>query len=106
MLNQPAERRYSVSNTVFIRGRQETLDDVIALVANLMILGRFWVSFDGQDVSTYPYVLRQLSELADVLTTSEFGAYAQSTRSACLALTLILVVNSKLIFAFLFFLFP
>ena len=57
MLHQPSERRSSVSKTAFIKGRQETLDDVIALLANLIILGRFWVTFDGKDVSTYPYVL-------------------------------------------------
>ena len=95
MLHQPAERRCSVLKTVFIKECQETLDDVIVLVANLMTLGRFWVSFDGQDVSTYPYVLRQLSELADVLTTSKFRAYVLSMRHACSALAHILVVNSK-----------
>ena len=55
----------------------------------------------------YPYVLRQLSELADILTTSEFRAYAQSMRSACPALAHILVVNSKYIFlSFLNLYFP
>ena len=58
MLHQLSERISSVSKTVFIKGSQETLNDVIVLLANLMILGRFWVDFDGKDVSTYTYVLR------------------------------------------------
>ena len=65
---------------VFVQGRQETLNDVIALLANLMILGRFWVAFDGKYVSTYLHVLRQLSELVDVLTTSEFRDFARGMK--------------------------
>ena len=74
------------------------MDDVIVLLANLVLIGRFWVSYDVQVVSMYPYVLRQLSELADILTMSELRAYAQSMRSACPALAHILVVNSKYTF--------
>ena len=99
MLHQPSERRASVSKTVFIKGRQETLDDVIALLANVMILGRFWVTFDGNDTTTYPYVLRQLSELADVLTTSEFRTFAGSMKGVCPFLAHILIVNTFNFFA-------
>ena len=66
----------------FVQGRQETLNDVIALLANLMILGRFWVDFDGKYVSTYLHVLHQLSELVDVLTTSEFRDFAREMKGA------------------------
>ena len=99
MLHQPAERRASVSKTVFIKGRQETLDDVIALLANVMILDRFWVTFDGNDTTTYPYVLRQLSELADVLTTSEFRTFAGTMKGACPFLAHTLIVNTFNFFA-------
>ena len=72
MLHQPSEKRSSVSKTVFVKGRQDSLDDVIALLANIMVLGRFWVKFMGTDESTYPYVLRQLVGLVDVLTSAKF----------------------------------
>ena len=55
--HQPSERRASFFKTVFIKGRQETLDDVIALLANVTILGKCWVTFDEKDVTAYPYVL-------------------------------------------------
>ena len=87
MLHQLSERISSVSKTVFIKGSQETLNDVIVLLANLMILGRFWADFDGKDVSTYPYVLSQLSELANVLTTSEFRNFSRGMKGACPSLT-------------------
>ena len=93
MLHQPSEKRSSVSKTVFVKGRQDSLDDVVALLANVMVLGRFWVKFMGTDVSTYPYVLRQLVGLADVLTSAKFRAFAATMKGVCPYLAHTLIVN-------------
>jgi len=93
MLHQPSEKRSSVSKTVFVKGRQDSLEDVVALLANIMVLGRFWVKFMGTDVSTYPYVLRQLVGLADVLTSAKFRAFAATMKGVCPYLAHTLIVN-------------
>jgi len=93
MLHQPSEKRSSVSKTVFVKGRQDLLEDVVALLANVMVLGRFWVKFMETDVSTYPYVLRQLVGLADVLASAKFRAFAATMKGVCPYLAHTLIVN-------------
>ena len=93
MLHQPSEMRSSVSKTVFVKERQDSLEDVVALLANIMVLGRFWVKFMGTDVSTYPYVLRQLVGLTDVLTSVKFREFAATMKGVCPYLVHTLIVN-------------
>ena len=69
------------------------MEDVVALLANIMVLGRFWVKFMGTDVSTYPYVLRQLVGLADVLTSTKFREFAATMKGVCPYLAHTLIVN-------------
>ena len=43
MLDQPSEKRASVKKKVFIKGRQETLDDVITFISNIVIFARYFI---------------------------------------------------------------
>ena len=45
MLDQPSEKRSSVRKDVFIKGRQETIQDVITFIANIIAFAKFWVKF-------------------------------------------------------------
>ena len=72
LLDQPSEKRAEVKKEVFIKGRQETIDDVIALIANLFAFTRFWVRMDINDLESYPFVLQLLVEIANVISTREY----------------------------------
>ena len=41
MLDQPSEKRSSVRKDVFIKGRQETIQDVITFIANIIAFAKF-----------------------------------------------------------------
>ena len=41
MLDTPAEKKCTIRKEVFMKGRQESLEDVITLTANLKVLGNF-----------------------------------------------------------------
>ena len=93
MLYQHSEKRSSVSRTVFVKGRQDMLDDVVSLQANIMVLGRFWIKFMGNDELMFPYVLRQLIGLVNVLTSTKFRNFAAMMTGVCPYLAHTLIVN-------------
>ena len=92
MLEQPSEKISSLYKDGFIKGRQETLEDVIAFIANTVCFGRFWVKMIEGDESTYPFVFQLLIQVADVLssvTYFEFDGKAKTGSHEYMAHTLI-----------------
>ena len=75
MLDQPSEKRAGVRKDVFIKGRQETVDDVIAFIANTVCFGRFWVKMNDGDENTYPFVLQLFIQVADVLSSATYREF-------------------------------
>ena len=75
MLDQPSEKRSGVRKDVFIKGRQETVDDVIAFIANIVCFGRFWVKMVDGDENSYPFVLQLFIEVADVLSSATYREF-------------------------------
>ena len=70
LLDQPAEKRSSIRREIFIKGRQETLDDVIACIANIVVYAKFWIKMED-DTSTQPMLIQLISEVAaDFLSSS------------------------------------
>ena len=43
LLDQLSEKRAEVEKEVFIKGKQETVDDVLCLISKLCVCTRFWV---------------------------------------------------------------
>ena len=72
LLDQPSEKRAEVKKEVFIKGKQETVDDVLCLISNLFVFTRFWVRMDIDDTKSYPFVLQLLVEVADILSSAEY----------------------------------
>ena len=74
LLDQPAEKRSSIRKEIFIKGRQETLDDVIAFIANIVVYARFWIKMED-DTSIQPMLIQLISEVADFLSSSEYKSF-------------------------------
>ena len=74
LLDQPSEKRAVVKKEVFLKGKQETLDDVITFIANIFVFARYWTKMD-EDSSTHPLVLQMINEIADFISASEFRTF-------------------------------
>ena len=72
MLDQPSEKRASVKKEVFIKGKQETLDDVIAFISNIVIFARHFVKMSKDDKEEQPYFIQLIIEVADFLSSAEY----------------------------------
>ena len=72
MLDQPSEKRASVKKEVFIKGKQETLDDVIAFISNIVIFARYFVKMSKDEKEEQPYFIQLIIEVADFLSSAEY----------------------------------
>ena len=72
MLDQPSEKRASVKKEVFIKGKQETLDDVIAFISNIIVFARYFVKMSKDDKDEQPYFIQLIIEMADFLSSAEY----------------------------------
>ena len=72
MLDQPSEKRASVKKEVFIKGKQETLDDVIAFISNIIIFARYFVKMSKDNKDEQPYFIQLIIEMADFLSSAEY----------------------------------
>ena len=53
LLDQPQEKRSAVKKDVFTKGRQESIDDVVTFVANILVFARFWIKMSDNTSSSY-----------------------------------------------------
>ena len=51
----------------FIKGRQETLQDVISFIANIVVFARFWIKMPASETNDLPLIIEIIMELADFL---------------------------------------
>ena len=72
LLDQPAEKRSSIRKEIFIKGRQETLEDVITFIANINVFARFWIKMDND---TQPLLIQLLNDTADFLSSAEYKSF-------------------------------
>ena len=69
LLDQPAEKRSSIRKEIFLKGRQESLEDVITFIANITVFARFWIKMNDD---TQPLMIQLLTEIADFLSSAEY----------------------------------
>ena len=87
LLDQPAEKRSSIRKEIFIKGRQETLEDVITFIANINVFARFWIKMDND---TQPLLIQLLNETADFYLLQSINPFMTNSRSVkCICLTLL-----------------
>ena len=69
---------------MFIKGLQETLTGVFILISNIVVMGRYWVNIDTtKDKVAYPFVIKLLIELADILSSADFHEFESKFKSVC-----------------------
>ena len=72
MLDQPEDKRTVMRKDVFIKGKQNTINDVLTFISNIIVFARFWVKIDKDDMNEMPYIIQMLIEIADFLSSSEY----------------------------------
>ena len=71
MLGQPEEKRSVLEKKILTKGRQETLDDVLTLISNIVVMGQYLVNIDTtKEKVAYLLMLKLLVELADTLSSA------------------------------------
>ena len=71
MLGQPEEKRSVLEKKILTKGRQETLDDVLTLISNIVVMGQYLVNIDTtKEKVVYLLMLKLLVELADTLSSA------------------------------------
>ena len=76
-LNQPLEKRSAVKKDIFLKGKQDSLKDVIQFIANVVVFGRYWVKMD-QETSTQPLIIQMIIEIADYISTSDYEYFHEN----------------------------
>ena len=74
MLDQPTEKWSSISKEIFIKGKQDALEDVTAFIANIIVFARYWVKMED-DEKSQPLVIQMITEVADFLSSSEYKSF-------------------------------
>jgi len=72
MLDQPDDKKAVMKKDVFIKGKQECLNDVVTFIANIIVFARFWVKFSDTNSNDVPLVIQMITEIADFLTSSDY----------------------------------
>ena len=76
MLGQPEEKGSVLEKKILTKGRQETLDDVITLNGNIIVMRRFWVNMEWGGVKkSYPLIIRLLVKLSNTLSFTEYREF-------------------------------
>ena len=75
MLDQPEEKRALMRKDIFIKGRQETLNEVISFVANIIVYTRFWVELSINDTNDSPMIIQMVLEIADFLSSPAYKIF-------------------------------
>ena len=81
LLDQPSEKRAAVKKEVFLKRKQESLDDIITFIANIFVFARYWTKME-EDSSTHPLVLQMINEVADFISASKFRSFYESHKTS------------------------
>ena len=75
LLDQPDDKRTSMRKDIFIKGRQESLDDVVSFISNIIAFTRFWVKMWEDDHDDHPMVIEMFLKVADFLSSAEYRKF-------------------------------
>ena len=81
LLEQQSEKRASIKKDIFIKGKQETMEDVLAFIANIIVFVRFWVKMDLNKGDQQPLLVQLFMELSDFLSSSEFVQFNEKFKA-------------------------
>ena len=70
MIDQPSEKMSSIKKEVIMKGKQESIDDGIIFISNVIVYSSFWVKMDKDDTEDQPYILQLIMEIAVFLSSA------------------------------------
>ena len=76
-LNQPLEKRSAVKKDIFLKGKQESLKDVLQFIANIVVFARYWVKMNDKS-SSQPLIIQIIIEIADYISTSDYENFHET----------------------------
>ena len=74
LLEQPAEKRSALKKDIFTKGKQDTIDDVVSFIGNIIIFARFWMKM-SENSTTQPTIIQMITEIADLISTGEYRSF-------------------------------
>ena len=75
ILEHPSEKKSGLRKEVFLKGKQESIEDIVTLAANLRVFGRFWTSKDNNCFHQQPLVITMMEEVAEFVSSPEFHQF-------------------------------
>ena len=71
VLDHPSDKRSTLKKGVFMKGRQNSLEDVTSFLGNIIAFSRFWVNM-SEESFTQPIIINILVEIADCISATDF----------------------------------
>ena len=68
---------------VFIKGKQNTINDILAFISNIIVYARFRVKIDKEDTNEMPYIIQMLVIITDFLSSIEYVTFDNKYRKNC-----------------------
>ena len=75
LLDQPEDKRTSMRKEIFIKGKQNSLEDVIAFISNIIAFTRFWVKMWEENNNDHPMVIEMFLKIVDFLSSAEYRKF-------------------------------
>ena len=74
LLDKPSNKRFKKRSEIFIKGKHDTLNDILHLIANIITYSRFWTGCTIYS-PVPPTIVDILLEIADELSSAEHKSY-------------------------------
>ena len=81
LLEHPSDKKTCLRKDVFMKGQQETKEDVITLAANLQLFAKFWIKVNDNIYEQEPLVVTMAGEVADFVSTPNFANFYNKHKS-------------------------
>ena len=75
VLDHPTDKRSTLKKDVFIKGKQDTIEDVLTFASNIVTFARFWIEYNEKSL---PLVLETVLDICDAISTSDFKKFVDS----------------------------
>ena len=60
ILDKTSEKRASMRKKLFVKGKQDNIEECVSLIANIMVYARYWVKMDPNIYEYQPLIIQLL----------------------------------------------
>ena len=78
---QLSDKRAGIHKGVFIKGREEMVEDVIVFIANTVCFDRFGIQMTEGDENAYSFVLQFFIQMLDVLLSATYSDFNEKFKT-------------------------